>query len=96
MSVILVILVNSRVYANDADWNSFMRYNKARMQLTDYRYDILYYPHNGDKLTEMGITENDALSIVKKILSKKEKTLAKLKERIEKDKKKIHCIFVVH
>lgn len=64
IAVVVAILVNSRVYANDADWNSFMRYNKARMQLTDYRYDILYYPHNGERLENMGITENDALMIV--------------------------------
>lgn len=62
--VLTCFIVNKVSYAKDPEWNDFMRYNQARMQLTDYRYDILYYPHNGDKLTEMGITENDALSIV--------------------------------
>lgn len=58
------IVVNTNAYRIDSEWNDFMRYNKARMQLTDYRYDILYYPDNGERLAEMGITENDALMIV--------------------------------
>lgn len=62
--VIALFAANYFVYLSNADWNTFKRYNKARTQLTDYRYDILYYPDNGEKLSEMGITENDALMIV--------------------------------
>lgn len=59
-----VLYINNSAYKNNSEWAEFMDYNKARMQLTDYRYDILYYPDNGEKLKEIGVSENDALIIV--------------------------------
>jgi len=62
--VVFFIFINNLVYSSDADWSEFMTYNKARMQLTDYRHDLLHYPTNGEKLAELGISENDAMLIV--------------------------------
>lgn len=56
--------VNSYAYKSNAEWNEYTVYNKARTTMVDYRYDILYYPENGDNLKKMGVTENDALMIV--------------------------------
>lgn len=64
IAIFIVLFVNNLSYKNDSAWSSFMDYNKARMQLTDYRYDILYYPDNGEKLENIGVSENDALIIV--------------------------------
>ena len=62
--VLLLSVLNSSVYKKDETWSHFMQYNQARMQLNDYRYDILYYPENGDKLKELSVSENDALAIL--------------------------------
>lgn len=62
--VLICIVANNQVYKADSEWSDFMRYNKARMQLTDYRYDILHYPSNGEKLKELNVSENDAWIIV--------------------------------
>lgn len=51
-------------YRTDTEWNDFKKYNKARMMLTDYRYDVLYYERYGAKLNEMGVSENDAFMIL--------------------------------
>lgn len=59
--IVCCFLVNHNTYRQDEMWNSFMEYNNARMQLLDYRYDLLDYPVYGELLSEKGISENDAL-----------------------------------
>lgn len=62
--VITLSTVDKLNYKTDAEWNSFTEYNKARMMLTDYRYDVLYYERYGAKLNEMGVSENDSFMIL--------------------------------
>ena len=59
--LIVFSLVNQNAYNRDADWKSFMTYNDTRMELLDYRYDLLDYVKYGESLDKMGISENDAI-----------------------------------
>ena len=58
---VLTFAVNKLAYSSNDEWNRFMGYNDTRMELQDFRYDLLDYVKYGDKLTEMGISENDAM-----------------------------------
>ena len=62
--VLLLSALNSYVYTKDADWDRFMKYNKARMELNDYRYDILDFTKYADELNELNVSENDAYMIL--------------------------------
>ena len=62
--VLLLLALNSFVYSKDADWDRFMKYNKARMELNDYRYDILDFTKYADELNELNVSENDAYMIL--------------------------------
>ena len=62
--VILLYALNSYVYSRDTVWSDFMKYNQARMQLNDYRYDILDFNRYGNELQKLGVSENDALAIL--------------------------------
>ena len=62
--VMLLSLVNTKVYDMDDNWNRFMDYNKARMELNDYRYDILDFTKYSEELKSLGVSENDALAIL--------------------------------
>ncbi|MBR4718934.1 MAG: hypothetical protein IKP31_01685 [Lachnospiraceae bacterium] len=53
--------INKVAYDRDPGWKSFMEYNEARTKVTDYRYDLLDYNRYGDRLKNMGISENDTL-----------------------------------
>lgn len=64
LAVFLLSFLNSYVYSKDSSWASFMSYNKARMQLNDYRYDILDFTKYEAKLAELNVSENDALAIL--------------------------------
>lgn len=59
--ILLLFLVDNRAYTKDMQWNSFMTYNDTRMDLLDYRYDLLDYGAHAKQLEEQGISENDAL-----------------------------------
>ena len=58
---LLFIYVDRAAYDKDTAWKDFMEYNGTRMQLLDYRYDLLDYNRYGSRLEGMGISENDAL-----------------------------------
>lgn len=62
--VFVLEFVNSYVYKSDEDWTKFMNYNQARMQLNDYRYDILDFSKYGEELESLNVSENDALAIL--------------------------------
>lgn len=62
--VLSLSALNSFVYSKDADWDRFMKYNKARMELNDYRYDILDFTKYADELNELNVSENDAYMIL--------------------------------
>ena len=47
-------------YDRDAAWKDFMEYNSVRMDLLDYRYDLLDYNKYADRLEGLRISENDA------------------------------------
>lgn len=53
--------VDRSAYDKDAAWKDFMEYNGTRMQLLDYRYDLLDYNKYSSRLESMGVSENDAL-----------------------------------
>lgn len=53
--------VNCASYSKDPAWKDFMEYNDTRMDLIDYRYDLLDYNKYADRLAGMKINENDAL-----------------------------------
>ena len=53
--------IDRNVYARNDEWSSFMSYNDTRMELLDYRYDLMDYNKYGGRLGEMGISSNDAL-----------------------------------
>lgn len=61
---VLLTILNSFVYAKDAQWGRFMEYNQARMQLNDYRYDIFDFTRYADTLNSLEVSENDALAIL--------------------------------
>lgn len=54
-------LVNHETYSRDVAWKDFMEYNDTRMELLDYRYDLLDYNKYADRLRGLKINENDAL-----------------------------------
>ncbi len=58
--LILTTLFNAKMYS-EKSWNEFIDYNDARMELLDYRYDLLDYNARGEELAAKGISENDAL-----------------------------------
>ena len=53
-------LADRAAYSRDAAWKDFMEYNNTRMDLLDYRYDLLDYNKYADRLEDMKISENDA------------------------------------
>ena len=53
-------LINREAYNKDAAWKDFMEYNDTRMELLDYRYDLLDYNRYADRLQGLRINENDA------------------------------------
>lgn len=59
--IFLLFLVDNRAYTKDPQWSSFVTYNDTRMDLLDYRYDLLDYEAHEEQLKEQGISENDAL-----------------------------------
>lgn len=62
--VMLLKYTDSAVYSSDEAWSYFMKYNRSRMELNDYRYDILDFNKYSDKLNSLNVTENDALAIL--------------------------------
>ncbi len=63
--IVLALSVIDKVsYKTNDEWNKFTEYNKARTMLTDYRYDVLYYERYGEKLSKLGVSENDAFMIL--------------------------------
>ncbi len=63
---LLIVFAAGRIYDNaaynkDAAWKDFMEYNEIRMELLDYRYDLLDYNKHADRLQSLKITENDTL-----------------------------------
>ena len=61
---LLLPFLNSYVYSLDSEWSDFMKYNQARMQLNDYRYDILDFNRYSSELEDLGVSENDAIAIL--------------------------------
>ena len=59
--LVIFTVVNKRAYDADPSWKAFMEYNDTRMQLLDYRYDLMDYNSYRERLGEMDISENDAL-----------------------------------
>ena len=59
--VFLLFAFDRQAYRTDGNWNAFMEYNDRRMALLDYRYDLLDYAANAERLKSLGISENDAL-----------------------------------
>lgn len=59
--VFLLFAFDRQAYKTDGNWNAFMEYNDTRMALLDYRYDLLDYAANAERLKSLGISENDAL-----------------------------------
>ncbi len=59
--VFLLFVVDSHIYANDAQWSAFKKYNNTRMKLLDYRYDLLDYQKYSESLQGLGVSSNDAL-----------------------------------
>jgi len=62
--VMLLSFMNTKVYSMDESWSEFMEYNKARMELNDYRYDILDYSKYSEELKKLNVSENDAIAIL--------------------------------
>lgn len=62
--VILLKMADTYVYSMNNEWDDFIKYNRARMELNDYRYDILDFTKYSDELVALGVTENDALAIL--------------------------------
>lgn len=60
-ALLIFTCINKAAYNGDAAWKGFMEYNDARMQIQDFRYDLLDYNRYGSRLEEMGISENDAV-----------------------------------
>lgn len=58
---LLFAQINKAAYEKDEEWKSFLEYNDTRMELLDYRYDLLDLNRYGSRLEELGISENDAL-----------------------------------
>ena len=58
---IAVKAIDANAYRTDAAWKGFMEYNDTRMDLLDYRYDLMDRNKYGDRLEAEGISENDAL-----------------------------------
>ncbi len=53
--------MNQRAYETDEGWKSYHEFNQKRTELLDYRYDLMNYENYGERLDEMGISENDTL-----------------------------------
>ncbi len=53
--------VDKQAYASQDGWDSYTKFNEKRMELLDYRYDLMNYEVYGDRLTKLGVSENDAL-----------------------------------
>lgn len=62
--VVLLSYADSYVYSTDDSWSYFMKYNRSRMELNDYRYDILDFTRYREELNKLDVTENDALAIL--------------------------------
>lgn len=57
-------LVNLYVYDTDPEWKSFLEYNEARTQATDYRYDLFDYDSHKELLDSRKVSANDALLLL--------------------------------
>lgn len=53
--------VDNAAYSSDAAWKDFMEYNDVRMDLLDYRYDLLDRNKYARRLDDFHINENDAV-----------------------------------
>ena len=62
--VIILKFADSYVYSMNTEWANFMKYNRARMELNDYRYDILDFTKYSEELNALDVSENDALAIL--------------------------------
>ena len=59
MIFVFLFACDNILYYGDEEWTEFLTYNNARMQLLDYRYDLLDYSKYGEELNAMGVSEND-------------------------------------
>jgi len=62
--VMVLKYADTYMYSLDQKWADFMKYNRARMELNDYRYDILDFSRYSEELTALDVSENDALAIL--------------------------------
>lgn len=62
--IVLLTVINSYVYSLNDEWSKFMDYNRARMELNDYRYDIFDFTKYSEELNSLQVSENDALAIL--------------------------------
>ncbi len=61
MAVGVFQLLDRQAYSSQKDWKSYSVFNENRTQLLDYRYDLMNYETYGERLTQLGVSENDAL-----------------------------------
>ncbi|MCR5421677.1 MAG: hypothetical protein K6E98_11770 [Lachnospiraceae bacterium] len=52
--------INNTSYNKNAGWKDFREYNNTRMELLDYRYDLLDHNKYEERLKGLGISSNDA------------------------------------
>ena len=62
--VVILHVVNSFVYEADPEWKAHAEYNAVRTKLVDNRCDALDYTKYGEALSDIGVSENDALMYV--------------------------------
>ncbi|MDO5573156.1 MAG: hypothetical protein Q4G60_04160 [bacterium] len=61
MAVGVFQVLDRQAYSSQKDWKSYSVFNENRTQLLDYRYDLMNYETYGERLTQLGVSENDAL-----------------------------------
>lgn len=63
LAVVIVAFwfIDRTAYTSQKDWNAYTVFNEKRMELLDYRYDLMDYDTHGEELEAAGISENDAL-----------------------------------
>ncbi len=64
IAFLLAILADNASYTKDPEWGKFMNYNNVRMDLLDYRYDVMDYPTHAELLDSCGVSENDSILYV--------------------------------
>ena len=62
--IAMAYCANTVAYDSDPEWRSFLVFNKARTQATDYRYDLFDYSSHKDLLNSRNVSENDALLLL--------------------------------